>query len=418
MTRLNDDCFADDGSVLTLAQALARIAERVGPIASVETVPLRSALHRVLAADLISARPVPPHDNAAVDGYAVRFDDLAPGGDSRLPVTGRVAAGHPLGRAARGGEAIRVFTGAPMPPGLDTVFMEEDCRVEADHVVVPPGIGRGDNRRLAGEDIRTGDVVIPAGRLLRAQELGVAASVGMTRLPVYRPLSVAVFSTGDEIRDPGDAAPAGSVFDANRYTLMGLVEGLGCHVEDLGILPDRPQAVAEALQAAAGRHDVLITSGGVSRGDEDHVARVVAVEGGLHFWRLAIKPGRHVALGQIGGTAFVGLPGNPVAAMVTFLRVARPLLLRLAGRNDLEPMLFPVRAGFSVRKKAGRREWLRVRLEPAPGGMPVARKYAVDGAGVLSSMVAANGLVELAEEVTGVEEGSTVDFLPFSEVMH
>ncbi len=418
MVQLKNDCFADAGGLLSLGAALLRIAERVSPIAETEEVPLREALHRISAADLISQRNVPPHDNTAVDGYAVYFDDLNPHGDSRLPVTGRVAAGHPLDRPARRGEAIRVFTGAPMPPGLDTVFMEEDCRPEAAQVVLPKGINRGDNRRLAGEDVRAGTVIVPAGRLLRAQELGLAASVGMTRIPVYRRLSVAVFSTGDEVCNPGDDVAPGRIFDANRFTLMGLAESLGCRVTDLGILPDRPQAVARSLLAAAKKYDVLLTSGGVSGGEEDHVARVVGEKGSLHFWRLAVKPGRPVALGQIGAAAFIGLPGNPVAAMVTFLRVARPLLLRLAGRTDLEPMLFAVRAGFSFRKKEGRREWLRVRLDRTAGGQPVAHKCAVDGAGVLSSMVAADGLIELAEEVTQLNEGMLVDFLPFNEVMH
>lgn len=418
MVQLSNDCFAHGGGVLTLAAALSRIAERVSPIAETQVLPLRRALHRVLAGDLVAGRNVPPHDNAAVDGYAVCFDDLNAKGDSRLPVTGRVAAGHPLERPARRGEAIRVFTGAPMPPNLDTVFMEEDCRAEAEQVILPAGIKRGDNRRLTGEDVTTGAVIVPAGRLLRAQELGIAASVGITQLTVFRQLTVAVFSTGDEVCDPSGEAAPGSIFDANRFTLMSLAEALGCRVEDLGILPDRPQAVARSLLAAAEKYDVLLTSGGVSGGEEDHVAKVVGEKGKLHFWRLAIKPGRPVALGQIGNATFIGLPGNPVAAMVTFLRVARPILLRMAGRDDVVPTLFAVRAGFSFQKKEGRREWLRVWLEHSSGGAPVAHRCAADGAGMLSSMVAADGLVELAEEVQRVNEGALVDFLPFSEVTH
>lgn len=417
MAQLSDDCFAFGEGLLPLDEALARIAGRVHPQGVTETVGLRNALGRVLAEDLVAGRSVPPCDNSAVDGYAVRFADLDPDGDSRLAVVGRAAAGHPLAVPVGAGQAARVFTGAAMPGGADTVFMEEDCRERDGAVIVPPGIKQGANRRKAGEDVAAGDVIVPAGRLLRAQEVGIAASVGLTRLPVHQRLSAAVFSTGDEVRDPGDAAPEGCIFDANRFTVMGMLEALGCTVADLGILPDSRDRISAALNAAAGEHDIIVTSGGVSLGEEDHVGRAVETLGSLYFWRLAIKPGRPIALGQIGATPFVGLPGNPVAAMVTFLRVARPLILRLAGRDDLEPQMFPVSAGFDWRKKEGRREWLRVRLERNGGPMPVARRFPVDGAGILSSMVASDGLVELSEDMTRLEAGTIVDFLPFSELM-
>jgi molybdopterin molybdotransferase len=417
MAQLSDDCFAFGGPLLPLDEALRRIAERVQPIAETEKVPLRAALGRVLAVDLVAGRDVPPYDNSAVDGYAVRYADLKPAGNTQLAVTGRAAAGHPAEKSLGDGEAVRIFTGAPMPVGADTVYMEEDCVAEGDAVTVPHGIERGANRRGTGEDVMAGSLIVPAGRRLRAQELGIAASVGITVIPVYRRLSVAVFSTGDEVRDPAGDAPPGCIFDANRFTVMGMLEDLGCTVTDLGVLPDERDAIEAALVAAAGEHDVLITSGGVSLGEEDHVGKAVEQLGSLYFWRLAIKPGRPIALGQIGATAFVGLPGNPVAAMVTFLRVARPLLLRLAGRRDVEPARFSVRAGFSARKKEGRREWLRVRLERDNNGATVARRFAVDGAGILSSMVAADGLVELGEDVGTLEEGAMVDYLPFSDLM-
>jgi molybdopterin molybdotransferase len=417
MVDLKNDCFAMGSDLMPYADAMSNLRERIVPVAEAETVPLRAALNRFAAADIVAARNVPPHDNAAVDGYAVYFDDLNREAETRLPVTGRIAAGHPLGRPARRGEALNVFTGAPMPAGPDTIFFQEECDRDGDLVILKHGIKKGANRRSAGEDIRQGSVIIGKGRRLRAQEIGLAASVGYTELPVYRRLKAAVFSTGDEIRDPSGEAPAGCVFDANRYTIASLLEGLGLIVTDLGILPDSRAAIREALNNAARDHDVLITSGGVSQGDEDHIAAAVQDLGTLHFWRLAIKPGRPIALGRVAGKAFVGLPGNPVAVMVTFMQVARPLILMLTGCADITPPMFKVRAEFDHKKKPGRREWLRAKLVRGRDGVLGAVKYHSDGAGILSSMAFADGLIELPEDQGAFEKGFSVDFLPFSEVM-
>ena len=420
MAQLSDDCFATGRPLMTTAEALTLLAERANPIAEPETIALDVAVGRVLAEDVVSPIDVPRHDNSAVDGYAVHFDDLNPDAPTTLPVTGRAAAGHPLGRTAAPGEAIRIFTGAPMPDGPDTVMMQEDCE-EADSVVtVAPGIKRGSNRRLAGEDIAASSTVLKAGTRLRPQEVGLAASVGRTVLEVYRPLRAAVFSTGDEIVDPGDDLPSGAIYDSNRFTVKSALRQLGCQVTDLGILPDDAAAIEPALAKAARKHDVLLTSGGMSVGEEDHVRRVVESLGRLHFWMLAIKPGRPVALGQIdtpsGNTPLIGLPGNPVAVMVTFLIVARPLLLRLAGAREVAPTLYRVRAGFDYKKKKNRREFVRARLTQGKDGVVCAEKHGASGAGVLSSLVGADGLVELPEDVTHLEKGNMVDFLPFSEV--
>ena len=371
---------------------------------------------RILAEDVTADGDVPPHDNAAVDGYAVFFDDLRQADETRLPVTGRIAAGHPLERAARRGEALRIFTGAPMPNGPDTVMMQEDCREDGGDVIILPGIKRGSNRRSAGEDISAGSVILGRGRRLKPQDIGLAASAGRSELAVRGRLRVALFSTGDELRDPGSALSPGAVYDANRYALSALLEGLGCAVTDLGILADDFAAVEGALGAAAAAHDLLFPSGGVSVGDEDHVKAAVEALGSLHFWRLAIKPGRPLALGQIGKVPFVGLPGNPAAAMVTFLRFARPLILRLAGAGDVAPLLFRVRAGFDHKKKLDRREWVRAKLETGDDGDLAAVKFPRGGAGILSSLVESHGLVELPEEMTQLSKGTMVDFLPFSEV--
>lgn len=421
MVQLDNDCFAFGGPMMALEPALALLAGRVGPVTATEAVPLSDALGRVLAADLVAPFNVPPHDNAAVDGYAVFFDDLDPDAPTTLPVTARVAAGQWLGRPAARGEAVRIFTGAPMPAGMDTVFMQEDCRSAGTGrdatVVLPPGIRRGVNRRLAGEDVREGSVVLSAGRRLRPEDIALAASLGNAMLDVRCRLRVAVFSTGDELRQPGQALEPGAVYDANRFALIALLIRLGCSVTDLGILPDRFEAIRDALAEAAAGHDALITSGGMSTGEEDHVKPAVEADGRLDFWRLAIKPGRPVALGRVRDAVFVGLPGNPVAVVVTFLRIARPILLTLMGASGEAPRPIPVRAGFAHKKKPGRREFLRGSLVLGADGALEATKYPRDGAGVLSSLVESEGLIELPEDLARVEPGMTVDFLPFKEFL-
>jgi len=418
MTALQDDCFEFGGDLTPLGDALALLAERVGPVTGTETVGLRDALNRALAEDIVADRDVPPQDNAAVDGYAVYFEDLSADTETRLPIGGRVAAGHSLDGAAERGAAIRVFTGAAMPGGPDTIFMQEDVDVDGADVILKPGIKRGANRRHAGEDVRRGSTILHAGRRLRAQEIGLAASVGRARVKVYKPLKVCVFSTGDEIRDvDGAAPPAGCIYDSNRYSIMGLLEGMGARVTDLGILPDDRAAITGALSGAAKDHDLIVTSGGVSLGEEDHVKEAVQGLGSLHFWRLAIKPGRPIAMGQVDGTAFLGLPGNPVAVMVTLMVIGRPLALLLSGFTGVRPAVYRVKAGFAMDKKAGRREWLRASLVRGADGGPVARRFAAGGAGILTSMVESDGLVELAEDTTAVAEGAMVDFLPFNEVL-
>ncbi|MDP6344407.1 MAG: molybdopterin molybdotransferase MoeA [Alphaproteobacteria bacterium] len=418
MSQLADDCFAHGEEMLTMAEALAILRQRATILAGdrIDRVPLSEAAGRILADDLAATLEVPAHDNSAVDGYALRHGDLADGEATRLTVVGRSAAGHPWSGTLDGGQAVRIFTGAVMPQGADAVVMQEDAQAEGDTVVVPPGLKPGANRRRMGEDSHQGDIVLPRGRRLKPQDLGLAASVGHARLPVYRRLRVAVFSTGDELQDPGQPLQRGAVYDANRHILGGLISGLGAEVSDLGILADRLEAVRTALAEAAGGHDLLITSGGVSVGDEDHVRTAVESLGNLHFWRLAIKPGRPLALGQVRGTAFVGLPGNPVAATVCFLRFARPLILGLAGCAELEPLHYRVAAGFSFEKKAGRREWLRARLV-LDGGEPRVERFDRQGSGIINSLVQTDGLVEIPEAVTHLERGDAVDFLPFSEVV-
>jgi molybdopterin molybdotransferase len=416
MAQLSEDCFAFGGALLPVEKALSLIEERVVPVTESESVALAEACGRVLARDLVAPFDLPPHANSAVDGYAVAFADLSPDRETILPVGGRAAAGHPLSRPARAGEAIRIFTGAPMPEGADTVLMQEDCVAEGDSVRLKPGIRRGANRRESGEDVAKGTVALAAGRRLRPADLGLAAALGFSELSVRRALKAALLSTGDELCEPGTPRSPGAIYDANRFLLKGLLAGLGARVSDLGILPDREEALADALLGAAAKHDLIVTSGGMSTGEEDHMKRVVEGLGSLHFWRLAIKPGRPVALGQVGAVPLLGLPGNPVAVAITFLILARPLLLKLAGAIAPPPFVFAVRAGFAYRKKPGRREYLRARLE-REGKEVVARKYPREGAGILSSIVRSDGLVILEEATTAVAPGESVPFLPFSEVL-
>jgi molybdopterin molybdotransferase len=425
MAQLSDDCFAHGGRLMRVDEARKLLAETISPVTSGEPVELHHALGRILAEDLVSPVDIPPAPNSAVDGYAVFHADLDPEKDTRLPVIGRVTAGQRDLPAARRGTAIRIFTGARLPPGPqgagpDTVMMQEDCAEDGDPeapwVVIKPGIKKGANARKAGEDVIKGSTVLSHGQRLRPQDVGQAAAVGRREVTVSTRLKVGLFSTGDELREPGTPLEAGAIYDSNRYTIHALLTGLGCAVDDLGILPDRLDVVQQALDAAKGRHDLLVTSGGVSVGEEDHVKAAVEALGKLHLWRLAVKPGRPIALGQVGRIPFVGLPGNPVAVVVTFLTIVRPLILRLMGGRDVPPHTFRVRAGFDHKKKKDRREWLRARLVGDTSGGLTAEKFPHEGAGILSSLVAADGLIELPEDLTRLEAGAMVDFLPFSEV--
>jgi molybdopterin molybdotransferase len=412
-----DDCFAHDLKRLPAGEALALLERRVRAVVAVERLPLAACHGRILAEAVVGERDVPSFDNVAVDGFAFAHGDLASGEPTRLRlVEGRAAAGHPFAGALPPGGALRVLTGAPLPDGADTVVMQEDVSLEGGALVIAPGLKRGANRRRAGEDIRRGQMVLQPGRRLRPQDVGVAATLGRAELAVFRPVRVALLSTGDELLEPGAPPTEGATFDANRTLLRGLLEGQGCAVTDLGILPDRAAVVEAALREAAAAHDVVLTSGGASRGDEDHVVRAVERQGRLHFWQIAVKPGRPLAFGQLGSCVFIGLPGNPVAAMVCFVYFARPVLTALGGGRWPTPRGFQVPADFALEKKPGRREYLRARLKRAEDGRLWAERIAREGSGILTSLAEADGLVELAEPVTAVGAGELVEFVPFSEL--
>ena len=428
MAQLTDDCFAFSGPLLLLADMERLIGERISPVAEIEQVSLRDARGRVTAVDVTAPVDLPPFDNSAVDGYAVRHADLNAGGDTALVVAGRLTAGRQADMTLKPGQAIRIFTGAPMPAGADTVFMQEDVRLAGEQVIVPSGLDLGANRRFAGEDVTAGRVVLPAGTLLEAQHIALSAALGLTQIDVRRRLKVAIFSTGDEVVEPGSARGGAAIFDANRYLLSALLARLGAVVTDLGILADDPDELARALAKAAAWHDLVITSGGVSTGEADHVRSAVERIGSLVFWRVAIKPGRPVAMGVIraavrkdraahSGAAFVGLPGNPVAVFVTFVRVVKPLLLRLSGARPQQLLALPVRAAFAYKKKKDRREYVRVALRTGSDGEIEAVKHPQDGAGILTSLTETDGLLEFPEHVTAIEPGARVGFLSYAALM-
>jgi molybdopterin molybdotransferase len=417
MAQLSDDCFAFGGPMMSVDEAVGLIMARVAAIQEIEAVSLHEADGRVLAADVAAPLALPPFTNSAVDGFAVRASDLPRDKEQTFPLAGRVQAGS-SGDAAKPGHAVRIFTGAPMPEGTDTVFMQEDVRIdETGRVVLPAGLKAGANVRASGEDIPLGHLALKRGQRLRPQHVALAAAFGLTELDVARRIRVAVFSTGDELASPGTPRAAPQLFDSNRFMLTAMLRRLGCEVSDLGILRDEPVSLANALKQSARRHDLILTSGGVSTGEEDHVRAGVESVGRLVLWRMAIKPGRPVAMGIIGGTPLIGLPGNPVASFVTFVHVVRPTVLALSGALPEQPLAIPVRAAFAYKKKAGRREYVRVSLRRTQDGSLEAIKFPREGAGLLSSLVDTDGLVELGEDITKVEPGQSVGFLAYASLI-
>jgi molybdopterin molybdotransferase len=417
MAQLSDDCFAFGGPMMSVDEAVAIIAARVRAVRDVEAVSLSKADGRILAGDLAAPLPLPPFTNSAVDGYAVRSGDLPSQQEQAFPVTGRVQAGASASQAIQPGHAMRIFTGAPMPDGADTVFMQEDVRIDADdRVVLPAGLKPGANVRPAGEDIAAGHSALKAGQRLRPQDVALIAAFGLAEVGVRRRIRVAVFSTGNEVVSPGTPRAAAQLFDSNRFMLMAMLTRLGCEVSDLGILRDDHASLADGLKKVAGAHDLILTTGGVSTGEEDHVKAAVESAGTLVLWRMAIKPGRPVAMGIIGGTPLIGLPGNPVASFVTFVHVVRPTVLALSGATQQPLLPMPVRAAFSYKKKIARREYVRVSLRKGEGGVLEAVKFPREGAGLLSSLVDTDGLVELGEEITQVQPGQTVGFLGYASL--
>jgi molybdopterin molybdotransferase len=418
---LLDDCFAHDRKRLRHEEALAILRQRVGPIAGKERVTLAESAGRILAATAVAAHSVPAHTNAAVDGFSFAAADYDAKGGSELAVAGRAAAGHRLEQRPAPGTAARIFTGAVLPDGHDSVVMQEDVRFGTiqgrDIVAIPAGLKRGANVRKAGEDIEAGEVMLEAGAVLRPQDLAALASIGAAEVECFARLEVGILSSGDEVvkGNAGAKLAPGLVYDANAPMLAALVASAGARSIDLGILPDDPQRVQQRLAAAAQEADVIITSGGASRGEEDHLAAALDILGKRHLWQLAIKPGRPMSFGQIGNCPVLALPGNPVAVFVCFLLYVWPLLRRMGGAPWPEPRRYRLPALFAFpNRKTGRREFWRGILKETPHGLAV-DKFARDGSGLISGLRAADGLIDIREEVPHVVPGDLVAFIPFSE---
>jgi len=403
--------------LLPIEDARAAILQRLRPVGAHERVQVRDALGRVLAEDVIAPCNVPAHDNSAMDGYAVRFADLAADGETRLTVVGSAFAGRPFSGQISAGQAVRIMTGAAIPAGADTILAQEATRSEDDAVIVGPGHRRGQNLRRAGEDLAQGGVALPAGKLCGPAELGLIASLGIAEVAVYRRLRVAFFSTGDEVATIGRPLSPGQIYDSNRYTLFGSLTRLGCELIDMGVIPDDPARIEATFRAASENADVILTSGGVSVGEADFIRELVDRLGEVSFWQIAIKPGRPMAFGRVGSAWMFGLPGNPVAVMVTFHAFVRDALLALQGVEPLPPSpTFDAVCETDIRKRPGRREYVRARFEwrdGAPHVVPVGSQ----GAGVLKSMSDANCFIVLAHESAGVTAGERVPVQPFHGLM-
>jgi molybdopterin molybdotransferase len=400
---------------LRLDEARSRILADVQPVEGTETLGLREALGRVLGEDIRSSVDVPAHDNSAMDGYALAGSDLPTEGERAFPVLGTSWAGRPFDGVVGGGQCVRIMTGATLPRGADTIVMQEHVRRDGDLAVIASGHRPGQHRRLAGEDIRAGDVALAGGTRLMPAHLGLIASIGVGRVAVKRRPRLAIFSTGDELRGIGERLEEGQIYDSNRYSLYGMATRLGLEVIDLGVVRDTREATGRAVEEAAAKADAIVTSGGVSVGDADYVVETLKKYGQVGFWKVAMKPGKPIAFGRVGKALFFGLPGNPVSSMVTFYELVQPALRKLTGETAADlPILVKATCQSKLRKKSGRLEFQRGVLERAAGGGYVVRSASQQGSGVLRSMTEANCFIVLSAEQETIQPGAEVEVQPFT----
>lgn len=416
-SKANADCCADGhaGPALKVADALERILAEARPVSGAEMLAVRSALGRVLLVDIVSKIDVPSHTNSAMDGYALSGADLAAEDETHVEVIGVAAAGRPFAGEVGAGQCVRIMTGAPMPPGTDTVVMQEHVTRDGDTAILRGGQRVGQHMRQAGEDIGAGDVALRAGTLLMPSELGMLASVGVSEVNVRRRPRVAFFSTGDELKSIGEPLDTGQIYDSNRYTIYGMLTRLGVEVIDMGVVRDEEDAVEQAFAEAAARADAIVTSGGVSVGDADYITQTLERTGSVGFWKVAMQPGRPFAFGRIGDALFFGLPGNPVSVMATFYQLVQPALQALAGMpNPAAPLTVTAVSAGPLRKKPGRREFQRGVVTHTGDGRLLVRGTGHQGSGVLSSMSTANCFIVLPEDSGPVAEGDEVTVQPFA----
>ncbi len=410
-----DRCDLPKDRLIPYDEALQQLIAKISPLQRVVRKPLLKAFGEVLAESQRSSIDVPQADNSAMDGYALSSSDLASSGETELPVLQRIAAGQ-AAEELQTGSAARIFTGAPIPAGADLVIMQEQVQVMGDAIRFDIKPESGSNIRRAGNDIRSGDTILQKGCRLRPQDIGLAASVGLQTLPVFEKIRVGMFLTGDELVEPGEPLAVGQIYDSNRYTLQGMLQALGCEIIDLGLVGDTLEETKTAMINAAQQADLVVTCGGVSVGEEDHVRIAIEQLGDLHLWRLRIKPGKPLAFGAINSTPFVGLPGNPVSVFATFCLFVCPLIKTLQGRPWQKPVAVQIAAGFDWPQPDSRREFLRARLEIDGDQGPVAKIYPNQDSGVLSSAVWAQGFVEIAEGQT-LKAGDKVDYFSFEQLL-
>ncbi|MEJ2435148.1 MAG: molybdopterin molybdotransferase MoeA, partial [Pseudolabrys sp.] len=404
-------------SSLTVEQATARIAQTIAPVGAHEAVALRAALGRVLDEQVLSPLDVPPYTNSAMDGYALRGDDLPVDGEANLQVIGTALAGQPFTGEVNAGQCVRIMTGAKMPQGADTVVMQEHVKREGDTAHIGGGHRRGQNVRAAGEDIARGKPVLTRGRRLGPADIGLLASLGIPEVQVKRRVRVAFFSTGDELRSIGEPLEEGQIYDSNRYTLHGLLSELGVEIIDMGVVRDRREDVEAAFEQAAAVADAVITSGGVSVGEADYVKETLAHLGEVNFWKLAMKPGKPLAFGRVGRAWFFGLPGNPVSVMATFYELVLPGLRRLMGQRETAPMSLTVPCADALKKRPGRVDFQRGILSRDADGQLIVRTTGDQGSHILSSMSRANCFIVLPRDWGNVEPGTPVEVQPFEGLL-
>ena len=405
----------DSGALMPVDEAIRYLLDQAPLPPPVQRMALDQALGRVLAADIRSPMNLPPWDNSAMDGYALRAADL-PAVGGHLTLAGRIAAGAAPGQPLQAGQVVRIFTGAPLPPGADTVVPQESCRVEGERVWLPP-VNGGEHVRKEGEEMQRGDRLLAAGKRLRAQELGLLAGAGIARVEVYRPLQVGLLSSGDELREPGETLAPGQIYNSNRHSLAALLRGWGMEVHDYGVMPDKLLASRQALSLAAAECDLLLTSGGVSVGEEDHLKQAIEALGSVDLWRLAIQPGKPLAFGEVAGKPWIGLPGNPSAALITMLIVVRPFLFRAQGVDDVLPVELQLPAGFDWPKPNRRRQYLRAKLTPSADGSLCVELHPQQSSAMLAAACWADGLA-VVECQAQVHKHDKVLYLPFAELMH
>lgn len=408
------DAVANSGKMLPVGESIKRILDAVPSATKTERIPLSKAMDRVLATDQYSPFNVPPHTNSAMDGYAIVFTDPLP---VSWRLVGEAYAGRGYPEKLKQGEAVAIMTGAPVPEGADTIIIKEAASLQGATLSIQGGVQKGQHVRLAGEDIPRGSLCLPSGSLLSPQALGLLASMGLSSVEVFKPVRVAIFSTGDEVVDQGKALPEFGIYDTNRFTLRGMLTRLGCEVIDLGIIEDDQRSLSEALALAASSADIMLSSGGVSMGEADYIKSALKKEGRVDFWRIAMRPGRPLAFGDVGGKPFFGLPGNPVAVMVTFMQFVQPALRKMMGQTSWQPNRMIATAEETLKSRLGRTDYSRGVYHINESGRLVVRSTGSQGSGILTSMVMANCLIEITDEFERIDVGEPVLIQPFSDLM-